>query len=85
PQDNNAASASGAAYVLRRRGVEWHQSRYIKATNTESTDRFGDGIALSGDGQSLAVGSTSEDSAATGIGGDQNDNSGGGSGAVYLY
>ena len=85
PQDNNAASASGAAYVFRRRGGEWHQSRYIKATNTESTDRFGDGIALSGDGQSLAVGSTSEDSAATGIGGDQNDNSGGGSGAVYLY
>ncbi|MFN7121249.1 MAG: integrin, partial [Hydrogenophaga sp.] len=84
-QDNNATSASGAAYVFRRQGGAWHQSRYIKVTNTESFDRFGDSIALSGDAQSLAVGSASEDSAATGIGGDQNDNSGTGSGAVYLY
>lgn len=85
PQDNDATSASGAAYVFRRQGGAWQQSRYIKATNAESVDRFGESIALSGDAQTLAVGSTSEDSAATGIGGDQNDNSSASSGAVYLY
>ena len=40
---------------------------------------------LAGDGQTLAVGAAAEDSASTGIGGDQNDNLGGSSGAVYLY
>jgi trimeric autotransporter adhesin len=84
-QGNNTVNASGAAYVFRRHGGVWLQSSYIKATNPESYDGFGDSIALSGDGLTLAVGAVGEESAATGIGGDQNDNSGGLSGAVYLY
>jgi FG-GAP repeat len=85
PQDNNAVNASGAAYVFRRHGGAWGQSGFVKAPNAGEFDRFGDSIALSGDGRTLAVGTVSEDSAATGIGGDQNDNSVGRSGAVYLY
>jgi hypothetical protein len=42
-------------------------------------------VSLSADGTSLAVGAAFEDSAATGIGGDQTDNSATDSGAVYLY
>jgi hypothetical protein len=40
---------------------------------------------LSGDGSTLAVGAHLEDSKATGIGGDQADNSAPDAGAVYLY
>lgn len=65
---------------------------YIKATNTGNDDYFGYSVALSGDGNTLAVSATSsccsvggEDSNATGVGGDQNNNDAGNSGAVYLY
>lgn len=71
--------------MFRREGSTWRQSSFIKATNTDAVLRFGYSIALSGNGQTLAVGPVREDSAATGIGGDQNDTSAPGSGAVYLY
>lgn len=56
---------------------------YVKASNTEGTDQFGSSVALPGD--SLAVGAPQEDSAATGINGDQTNNSAVNSGAVYVY
>jgi hypothetical protein len=58
---------------------------YFKASNTEASDIFGSTLALSADGNTLAVGVQAEDSAATGIDGDQTDNSAPDSGAVYLY
>ena len=48
---------------------------YIKASNTEAGDRFGGAIALSADGNVLAVAAQYEASRATGINGDQADNS----------
>ena len=56
---------------------------YLKASNTGADDLFGVSIALSGD--TLAVGTQHEDSNATGVGGNQADNSAHGSGAVYLF
>lgn len=58
---------------------------YFKASNTEAGDTFGWTLALSGDGFTLAVGAPGEDSAATGAGGNQADNSAIDSGAVYIY
>ena len=84
-QSDNSAPNSGAVYVFTRdaAGV-WSQQAYIKASNTDAGDEFGlDGLALSGD--TLAVGARREDSAATGIGGDQSDDSAPDSGAVYVY
>ena len=83
-QNNNAATDSGAVYIFTRdaAGV-WSQQAYIKASNTDANDVFGDTIALSGD--TLAVGALFEKSAATGINGDQSDNSAGDSGAVYVF
>ena len=46
---------------------------------------FGGAVALSADGNTLAVGARGEDSNATGVNGDQNDNSAQASGAVYVY
>jgi hypothetical protein len=42
-------------------------------------------VALSGDGSTLTVGAQWEDSNATGIGGDQANNSATNAGAVYIY
>lgn len=80
---DNAAVQSGAAYVFARSGVTWTQQAYVKASNTETIDDFGFSVAVSGD--TVAIGTNSEDSNATGVGGNQADNSAGGSGAVYVF
>jgi len=69
--------------MFTRSGTTWTQQAYIKASNTEAFDNFGDSVALSGD--TLAVGASSENSNARGIGGNEADNSAVGSGAVYLF
>jgi hypothetical protein len=84
-QADNSATASGAVYLFTRSGGAWSQEAYIKASNTDAVDYFGVRVALSGDGSTLAVGAYLEDSKATGIAGDQADNSANGSGAVYLF
>jgi len=81
----NAAFDSGAAYVFTRTGTTWTQQAYVKASNTEGVDFFGESIALSADGSALAVGATLEDSATTGIDGDPADNSAASAGAVYRF
>lgn len=84
-QTDNTASASGAVYVFTRSGGAWSQQAYVKASNTGAGDTFGGSVALSADGNTLAVGAFQEDSKATGINGDQFDNSADGSGAAYVF
>jgi len=57
---------------------------YFKASNTDANDNV-QSISLSADGNTLAVGSSSEDSNATGINGDQLDNSTNNTGAVDVF
>ena len=57
-----------------RTGAAWSQQAYVKASNTGADDYFGSSVALSANGSTLAVGAVGEASAATGIGGDQTDN-----------
>lgn len=61
----------------------WAQHAYIKASNADPNDRLGTSLALSSDGNLLAVGSVGEASNATSIAG--NDNSKPGAGAVYIF
>jgi len=79
------ALGSGAAYVFTRSGTSWSQQAYVKASNTDANDRFGNAVALSGDGSTLAVSAVAEASAATGINGNQADNSTAGAGATYVF
>jgi hypothetical protein len=86
----NAAFAAGAAYVYARIAGSWSQQAYVKASNTESADLFGNSVALSGDGNTLAVGAPLEDSSLTGVSpGSVNETTSGNaslnSGAVYVY
>ena len=85
---DDTASAAGAVYVFRRDSSDdWTQKAYVKASNTEAGDQFGRSVALSDDGSTLAVGAHREDSNATGIDGDQNNDvaSNVNAGAVYVF
>ncbi len=84
-QTNNAASNSGAVYVFTRSGSTWSQQAYLKSSNSEANDVFGWTIALSADGNTLAVGADGEDSNATGVGGDETNNTILESGAAYIF
>jgi len=80
---NNSADA-GAAYAFSRDGAGvWAQQAYVKASNTDSGDNFGETVTLSGD--TFVVGAPREDSAAIGVDGPQNSNRALNSGAAYVF
>jgi hypothetical protein len=82
-QVSNAASESGAAYVFVRSGSTWSQQAFLKASNTGSGDSFGRSVAISGN--LVVVGAPGEDSAATGVNGNQASNTVSGAGAAYIF
>jgi Cadherin-like beta sandwich domain/FG-GAP repeat len=82
---NNSAQSSGAVWVFSESNGEWAQEAYIKSSNSETQDNFSRGIAMDLRGDRLAVGAWFEDSNATGVDGDQLDNSSDGSGSVYIF
>ena len=85
-QQDNSGRNAGAAYVFgRAQNGSWQQEAYLKASHAGPGDQFGFAVALSDDGATLAVSANLEDSAATGINGDQHDNSMENSGAVYIF
>jgi len=93
-QHDNTIPQAGAVYVFTRRGGAWTQQAYIKASNTGRAgegdtpgegDQFGFSLALSDDGNTLAVGAPSEDSNAGGVNGNQRDDTASSAGAVYVY
>ncbi|MEW5251631.1 histidine kinase [Microbulbifer discodermiae] len=84
-QSGNTAEESGAVYIFGRNAGIWTQQAYVKASNTDAGDRFGEAVSLSADGTTLAVGASSESSSADGIDGDQSNNDLNGSGAVYIF
>lgn len=58
---------TGAVYVFTRTANQWTQDAYVKSIYTASKMRFGESLALSGDGKTLAVGATSDGLTANGI------------------
>ncbi|MBA3471087.1 MAG: integrin [Herpetosiphonaceae bacterium] len=82
-QQENTAPMAGAAYVFVRTNTAWIQQAYLKASNPEANDIFG--LAVTVDSDTIVVGAYIEDSAATGVDGNQQDNSSSGSGAAYVF
>ena len=82
-QSDNSAVDAGAAYVFVRSGTTWSQQAYLKASNTGAGDCFGCSVAVSGD--TVVVGALGEDSNATGVNGNQSDNSAADAGAAYVF
>lgn len=84
--NNQMGLGGGAVYLFSNSSGSWAQQAYIKASNTGDGDRFGISVALTPDGDTLAVGAEYEKSAATGINSTETgDTSSGNDGAVYLY
>jgi hypothetical protein len=88
---DNSAPESGAAYVFVRDGTNWSQQAYLKASNTGGSseefrtqaDHFGWSVGISDD--TVVVGAPQEASNATGINGNQLDNSARVAGAAYVF
>jgi trimeric autotransporter adhesin len=76
---------SGAVYIFVRSAGIWTAQSYIKGSNNEYEDRFGTSVALTSDGNAIAIGSPSEDSSAAGIEGNETLEDASGSGAAYIY
>lgn len=82
--ENLGATSSGAAFVFQRaNGATWFQDAYLKASNTQTSDRFGGSVSI--DGGLAIVGARFEDSDATGINGNQASNAEQSSGAAYIF
>lgn len=62
PPDDDNSHQSGAVYVFARQANAWSQQAYIKGSINHTGDLFGAALALSGDGQTLAVGTPAPDS-----------------------
>lgn len=75
---------SGAVYVFTRTADQWSQEAYVKASNTDNNDSFCF-PAISGDGDTMAIGAPGEQSSGKGVGGEQGANDLMGAGAVYVY
>ncbi len=79
----NDFTSAGAAYVFREVGGAWIHEAYLKASNTDQVDYFGNSVAVSGD--RVVVGAPFEDSSASGVNGDESLNDAGGAGAAYVF
>lgn len=78
-QTSNSSPTSGAVYVFAKVNGNWQQETYLKASNTEQPGdgvsapipnpnaRFGYLVALSTDGNTLAVSAINEDSVSIGV------------------
>ncbi|MGK0249064.1 MAG: hypothetical protein ACI910_001799 [Oleispira sp.] len=77
---NNDFDNAGAVYVFARAYAKWSQQAYLKASNAEEGDRFGQSVAV--DGDTLVVGAVGEDSSADA---EQNDDGASAAGAVYVF
>jgi trimeric autotransporter adhesin len=84
--ENNSKSLSGAVYVFARDSADaWSEVAYLKASNADSDDLFGQSISFDADASLLAVGAPREDRLIDGIvsvdAGTESLNTG----AVYLF
>ena len=77
----------GAVYLYRVDGPvnTWSLRNVVKSPRPGYRDYFGLTIALSSSGRTLAVGGPGENSNATGIDGDRNNENAQNAGAAYLY
>jgi len=82
-QTSNSAVDSGAVYIFSRNAGVWTQQAYLKASNTNLLDYFGRSVSMAGD--TVAVGAYGESSNATGVNGNQSNNSAQGAGATYIF
>ncbi len=78
-----AAPNGSAIHVYEKRDGTWKHEARLTATKPGSFNAFGSSVAISGD--ILVAGARLDASAATGVNGDENDESSFGAGAAYVF
>lgn len=73
----NPLSNAGAVYVFSRQGSSWTQQAKLSSSDLQANDRFGNSVAINGDGSYIMVGAYLED----GGSGDPIDSAG----AAYIF
>lgn len=58
-EDDNSKGGAGAAYVFVRSGGRWFQRSYLKSTSPDTSEFFGESVAI--DGDRIAIGAPGED------------------------
>jgi hypothetical protein len=84
PYQDTVATDAGLVFIFGRDGATWSEINRIFVSDNRD-DRFGERLALSADGSTLAVGSRLEDSNATTIDGDGSNDSAADAGAAYIF
>lgn len=69
--------------IERQSAEDFAQNTYFKLSDRDDEDYFGDSVSAAGD--ILVVGTPYDDSQATGVNGDESDNSESNSGAVFVF
>lgn len=82
---DNRASASGAVSVFVRREETWVAQAYLKSPAPRQGDHFGHRVALSSDGNTLAVSAVDESSDAVGVDQPEVNARAPSSGAVFIF
>lgn len=73
--------AVGLVHIFVKKDDSWIEEHRLSASNADSGDKFGEAIALSSDGNTIAIGSPYEDSANN----DELDNTLRDAGAIYIF
>lgn len=68
PPDDNNAPSSGAVYLFMRESDGWRPLAYLKASDAQAFALFGEALALSSDGLTLAVSAPFQDTSAADAG-----------------
>ncbi|MDQ3295877.1 MAG: FG-GAP repeat protein, partial [Myxococcota bacterium] len=85
PLDNGSSNDLPEAGALYAQRLSLAPRGKVRPTPTEAGDQFGSDVALSANGDRMAVGSPMDDSSAPGIGGDPLDNSMTDAGATWVF
>jgi len=83
-QEDNLSDSAGAAYLFEKvNDNDWIQAAYLKASNSQSNDRFGSAVAISA--TTVVVSAPDENRNATGVGGEAAPVPAIRSGAAYVF
>lgn len=84
-EHDNSSSNSGALYVFELIEGRWEQTHYLKKWFSGKSDELGFSVAINFDGTIIVSGAPWDDSSATGINTNTNDDSMTQSGALYIF
>jgi len=68
PNEDTGGGDAGSAYIFTRSGTTWSQEAKIVASDDQASDKFGEDVSISNDGNTAVVGAPNEDTTASNAG-----------------